>query len=145
MNIPTKYKIGTTSTLMSAELNSLANNSLVIGNPYNNITEGYPFCDVELLVTFNVAPAANTAICLWFISSLDGSTYEDGSNTVTPTALPSAVFSLRPVIISQRINRRIWLPWGTFKPLIKNDGTGQALANSGNLLTIRPVTYESVV
>jgi hypothetical protein len=43
-----------------------------------------------------------------------------------------------------RVVRRVVCPWGNWKPVAKNDGTGQSLAASGNTIKIRPVTPEGI-
>lgn len=149
MSTPEKYNVNTIGTLLSIELNSLLNNSLAIGPAYDNIAgsapdathgDGSTLCDIELVVRFGVAPTANTGIPFWWLAAPDGVNYEDGSDgTTTPARIPDCVFPLRPVTTSQRINRRIWMPWGISKPLIKNDGTGQSFAATLNTLKIRPV------
>lgn len=144
-----KYLLGSTTTVLSTGLNSLANNGNAISSAYNNIVaggagDGYTLCDVELLVTYGSAPTASTAVALWFIGSADGTNYEDGDASITPARIPDAIFPLRAVTTAQRIIRRLFLPWGLFKVLIKNDGTGQAMAASGNTVVIRPVTSQSV-
>lgn len=143
-----KYLLGNQSTLLSTELNSLANNSLALGNAFDNTVgqagDGYVLCDVELVVTYGTAPTANTGCSVWFLSTQDGTNYEDGSSSVTPARLPDVVFPVRAVNTTQRIIRRVLLPWGVLKPLLKNDGTGQAMASSANTLKVRPVTYQNI-
>jgi hypothetical protein len=143
-----KYLLGSQSTLLSTELNSLANNALALGSAYDNTVgqagDGYTLCDVELVVTYGTAPTAGTGVTLWLLGTQDGTNYEDGGTSVTPGRLPEAVFPLLAVTTAQRIIRRVWLPWGKFKPLAKNDGTGQAMAASGNTLKVRPVARQGV-
>lgn len=143
-----KYLLGTITSLMTTGLNSLANNGLVAGSVYDNTVgaagDGYTLCDVELVVTYGTAPGVSTGCTLWFLGSADGTNYEDGSSSVTPGRLPDAVFPLLAVTTAQRINRRVLLPWGKLTPLLKNDGTGVAMAASGNTLKIRPATRQAV-
>lgn len=145
-----KYVLGSIASLMTTELNSLANNALVAaGSSYNNIQgggggDGYTLCDLELVVTYGTNPTANTGITVWFLARPDGTNFEDGSSSVTPVRLPDAVFPLRSVTTAQRIVRRIALPWGVFTPLLKNDGTGQTFAASANTLKILPVASQGV-
>lgn len=145
-----KYLLGTYASLATTELNSLANNAAAAaGSAYNNVIgggggDGYTLCDLELQVTFGTNPTANTGVTVWLLGSADGTNYEDGSSSVTPARLPDAVFPVRAVTTAQRINRRVWCPWGLFKALVRNDGTGQAFAATGNILSIRPVTREAV-
>jgi hypothetical protein len=143
-----KYLLGSQTNLLTTELNSLANNGTALGSAYDNTVgqtgDGYTLCDVELVVTYGSAPTANTGVTLWMLATQDGTNYEDGDNSTTPARLPECVFPLRAVTSAQRIIRRIWLPWGKFKPLVKNDGTGQAMASSGNTVKIRPVALQGV-
>lgn len=149
MAVVEKYLLGSIASLLTTELNSLANNALAIGSAYSNVIgggagDGYTLCDVELVVTYGSAPTANTAVSVWFLAAPDGTNYEDGGTSVTPARLPDVVLPVRAVTTAQRINRRVLLPWGLLKPLAKNDGTGVAMASSGNTLKIRPVTPEGV-
>jgi hypothetical protein len=143
-----KYLLGVQSTLLSTELNTLASNSLALGAVFDNTQlqpgDGYTLCDLELVVTYAVAPAVNTGCSLWLLGAQDGVIYEDGDTVTTPARLPETVFPVRAVTTAQRIIRRIWLPWGRLKPLLKNDGTGQTTAATGNTLKIRPITRQGV-
>lgn len=144
-----KWALGSQASLLTTELNSLANNALAIGSAYNNTQgggggDGYVECDVELVVTYGTNPTANTACSLWLLSTQDGTNYEDGGTSTTPARLPNCTFPLLVTTSAQRIIRRIKMPPGSWKPLLKNDGTGQAMASSGNTLKVRPVTDQGV-
>lgn len=143
-----KWLLGSQTSLATTALNSLANNALVACTVFNNTVgstgDGYVLCDVELVVTYGSAPTAGTGVSLWWLLAPDGTNYEDGSSSITPARMPDVVFPLRAVTTAQRIVRRVWLPWGLITPLLKNDGTGQAFAASGNTLKVRPVTPEGV-
>ena len=145
-----KYLLGSQGSIFSTDLNSLANNALVLSaSAYNNTVgggsgEGYVYCDLELVVTFGTNPTAGTAISFWFLTTSDGTNYEDGGTSVTPARAPDLVIPVRAVTTAQRIIRRCLLPWGNFKVLIKNDGTGQAFSSSGNTVKLRPVTLQAV-
>jgi hypothetical protein len=133
---------GTSTTALSTGLNSLANNALVASSAITLSTgePGYQRCEAELVVTYGTAPTANTACVVWLLREVDGTNYEDGSSTVTPARNPDLVFPLRAVTTAQRIVVTGDLPPGSFVALLRNDGTGQAMAASGNTLKIRPVT-----
>jgi hypothetical protein len=134
---------GTIQSLLTTELNSLANNSLAIGSAITLTSTGYLLGEVELVVTYGTNPTASTGCSIWFLRDIDGTNYEDGGTSLTPARAPDLVI---PVLVStsaQRITRRCLLPPGTFKALLKNDGTGQALAASGNTLKVLPLTYQS--
>lgn len=143
-----KWLLGSQATLLSTGLNSLANNGLALSSLFDNTVgqtgDGYILCDVELVATYGSAPTANTGVAVWFLGAQDGTNYEDGDASTTPARMPDVVFPLRTVTTAQRILRRVWLPWGKLKALLKNDGTGQAMAASGNTLIIRPVTLQGV-
>ena len=133
---------GTATTALDTGLNSLANNALALSSAITLSTgePGYQRCEAELVVTYGTAPTANTACVVWLLREIDGTNYEDGSTTVTPSRNPDLVFPLRAVTTAQRIVVIGDLPPGSFKVLLRNDGTTQTMAASGNTLKIRPVT-----
>jgi len=136
---------GTATTALGTGLNSLANNALVASSAITLSTgePGYQRCEAELVVTYGTAPTANTACVVWLLREIDGTNYEDGSSTVTPSRNPDLVFPLRAVTTAQRIVVTGDLPPGSFVVLLRNDGTGQAMATSpttANTLKIRPLT-----
>lgn len=135
------YTRGTADTVLSTELNSLANNALVAHATSVTVTSaGFMACQVELYVTYGTAPTVGTAVLVWFLREVDGTNFEDGSASITPLRAPDVYFPLRDVTTAQRIIMDIVLPPGNFKPLVKNNGTGQSMAASGNTLKIRPYT-----
>lgn len=136
---------GTADTALSTELNSLANNSNAIkASALALTTANYVLAEAELVVTFGSTPTANTSVSVWFLREIDGTNYEDGSASVTPPRNPDVVIPIRATTNAQRIIKQCILPPGNFKPLIRNDGTGQAFAATGNTLKIRPLTLQSV-
>ena len=151
-----KYAVaGSWTTVLSTELNSLANNSNAVSsvlggtgvfdNTQGGVGDGYTLCEIEYSFSFAVAPTANTAVVLYFLKRLsDGSSYSDGSSSVTPVGAYSITLPLRAVTGQQTDVRHAWLPMGVMKFLARNDGTGQALASSGNTVKIRPTTRAGV-
>lgn len=146
----TKYILGTQGNLLTTELNSLANNAYTAaGTTYDNTQgqtgDGYTLCDIEGVFTFGANPTANTGITVWLLVSQDGTNFED-----TPTAtigLGRAPDVFLPVTSGQtgtRVIRRIQAPWGKFKAVAQNTGTGQTLAATANTIKIRPVTPQGV-
>jgi hypothetical protein len=136
---------GTATTVLSTDLNSLANNALVLSSAITLSTgePGYQRCEAELVVTFPTAPTANTAFVVWLLREVDGTNYEDGSSTITPTRNPDLVFTLRAVTTVQRIAVVGELPPGSFKALLRNDGTTQttsATPATAHSFKIRPLT-----
>jgi hypothetical protein len=139
-----KQTNGTIASVLTTELNSMANNALVLSSAVSLSETGYLECDVEVYCTFGVAPTSNTGFSIWFLKVIDGTNYEDGGTSVTPGRAPDIVIPVRAVTTAQRIINFGFLPPGNFKVLIKNDATGQALASSGNTLKIIPRTYTVV-
>lgn len=140
-----KWSRGTADTILTTELNSLANNTNAIKSTAVAPTSTeYTMVEVELYVTFGSAPTANTAVSIWFLREIDGTNYEDGSASITPTRNPDVVFGVRSTTNPQRMIKTCILPPGNFKPLVRNEGTGQAFSASGNVVKIRPVTLQSV-
>jgi hypothetical protein len=134
---------GTITTVFSTGLNSLANNSNVISSAITLSTgePGYRWGEWELYIASSAAAmTANTAFSGWIIQALDGTNDEDGGTSVTPARTPDIVFPVRAVSTAQRMTTFSQLPTGSFKLLLRNDGTGQTIASSGNTLKVRPMT-----
>ena len=140
-----KWTRGTADSILTTELNSLANNTNVVKSTAMAPTSSeFTMVEVELYVTFGSAPTANTAVSVWFLREIDGTNYEDGSSSIIPTRNPDVVFGVRATTNPQRMIKTCILPPGNFKPMVRNEGTGQAFAASGNTVKIRPVTLQSV-
>lgn len=145
---------GSTVSLLTTELNSLANNSNgSAGSAVNNVASGTSNADgyvrgaVELyLAAYTGTPTAGTGVSLWFLRSADGGTnYEDGSSSVTPARTADVFVPVRALASGpQRITVPCWLPAGYFKTLPRNEGTGISFASSGNTVVVRAETDEGV-
>jgi hypothetical protein len=134
---------GTITTVLSTGLNSLANNSNVISSAItlSSGEPGYRWGEWELYIASSgAAMTANTAFSGWIIQALDGTNDEDGGTSVTPARTPDLIFSVRAVSTAQRLTWQSELPTGSFKVLLRNDGTNQTIASSGNTLKVRPKT-----
>ena len=135
------------STVMSTELNSLAaTTGKAISSAVDNSANLDLFDDLELTVTFAVAPVVGTVIEVYLITSLDGgSTYADGDTSVLPQAsLFVGGFAVRAVTSAQRMHiRGVALPPGPFKYLVQNT-TAQAFPASGSVLSHNPYQLQSL-
>ena len=134
------------STVMSTELNSLAaTTGKAISSVVDNSANLDLFDDLELTVTFAVAPVVGTVIELYLITSLDGSTYADGDTSVLPQAsLFVGGFAVRAVTSAQRMHiRGVALPPGPFKYLVQNT-TAQTFPASGSVLSHNPYQLQSL-
>lgn len=147
---------GAEVSLLTTELNSLANNTNVVSSVGGTSgvfanTQGTTSFDgyVEGKVELNLgAPSttvtANTDVQLWFLLAVDGTNYEDGGASVTPARLPDLVIPLRAVSTAQRVARRCLIPVGSFKVLLRNNGTGVTLAASGNTVKVKLSSHQGV-
>jgi hypothetical protein len=141
---------GSLTTLLSTELNSLASGSYSsLGSAFNNVFatanfNGYFLADVMLnLAAYTGTPTAGSYIGVWFIPAIDGTNYDAGGSTIAVGAdviIPVDALASGPY---QRTMRNIWLPCGQFKTLAQNNGTGIALAASGNTIKVRPVSLQT--
>lgn len=145
MATTSQYKRGTLSTIFTTELNSLANNALVLSSAISFTETLYPLLEVEFVTgaAFGTSPSANTGMTGWLLREVDGTNYEDGGTSLTPPRLPEFTIPLENQnSTAQRIVRQCQNSPGAPKVLLKNDGTGQSLPSSGNTLKARPLTYQ---
>jgi hypothetical protein len=143
---------GTSTDLLTTQLNSLADNTMssagsAVNNAYATSNfNGYPLCSLQLiLAAYTGTPSAGAAIYFWFLKSIDGgSTYEDGSSSLTPARQPDAIFQIETVASGpQKITlRNIDLPAGYWEPIAKTVGMGLTLASSGNKITCSPNSFQ---
>jgi hypothetical protein len=144
MATTTTQVVGTIATVLSTELNSLASNGQALSSSAYSASGGYLMAEVELACTFpGGTPTNNSGVLIWFLRAPDGTNYEDGDASTTPARPPDVAFLVRQVTSSQRQARRGLIPPGTFKVLVRNDNTGQAMASSGNTVKILPLTYQN--
>jgi hypothetical protein len=147
-----QYSVGTAVTMLSTEMNGITSNSYTsVGSAiYDNAVGqnggGATRCRVEVFVTFQTTtPTANTQILVWLVKSADGTNYE-----ITPTSAitPGSALQLSFPVNSgtgQLITRGVQdidCPPGKMKAVLKNDGTAQTFATSGNTVKIYPVTLQ---
>lgn len=124
--------------VLSTELNSLANaGRSAAGTEVNNATNKDMYGQLELQVTFGTAPSAGGYVEIYMVNALDGTNYEDGSNTVDPgTHKLVDRIPVRAVTTAQRLNgRMLTLEPAKTKFLLVN-GSGQAFPASGSTLTL---------
>lgn len=139
---------GTPVTLLSTELNSLANNTNVVSsvggtsgcfNNSQNVAnfDGYVRGKLELVLG---APSGtvsqSSSLNVYFLRTVDGVNFEDGGASVTPAGSPDAVMPLNATSLAQRVIQECLVPVGLFKVLVRNSATGVTLAASGNTLKL---------
>lgn len=137
---------GTIGTALATELNSLASgtNSAASAAIDNSASHAI-YHDLELVCTFGTAPAANSAVEVYIVPSVDDTNYADGGGSVTPAGnLLAGVFFVRAVTTAQRVALRgVEVPPGSFKYVLRNT-SGQAMAATSNTLRYRPHELLSV-
>ena len=124
--------------VLTTELNALANaGRSAAGTEINNATNKDMYGQLELQVTFGTAPTAGGYVEIYMVNALDGTNYEDGSNTVDPgTHKLVDRIPVRAVTTAQRLNgRMLTLEPAKTKFLLLN-GSGQAFPASGSTLTL---------
>ena len=135
---------GTSTDLLTTELNSLADNTLSsAGSAVNNVFatsnfNGYPYGSIQFtMAAYTGTPSAGAALLLWFLKSIDGgSTYEDSTSArPADVIIPIGAVASGPQKITEQFIR---LPVGYFKPIAKTSGIGLTLAASGNKVTVLP-------
>jgi hypothetical protein len=133
---------------MSTELNALAatTGKAISSALVNDDTQPQPtlslFADLELAVDFVSAPTAGTVVELYLLPSIDGgTTYPDGSTSVTPqSSLYVGGFAVRNTTAAQvMVVRGVALPPGYYKYLLQNT-TNQPFPASGS--TLRQNVYQ---
>ena len=141
-----RWEIGTPESVMTTELNSLADAGRVLGSEINNTTNFYLFDDVELYIAaLGFTPAVGSVVELYLIRrNLDDGAYEDGDASITPPSTNLVgTFNIRNNSAAQtHIIRQIPLPPSKYKYLVVN-GTGGTLASSGNILKHLPYRYQT--
>lgn len=141
-----KYEPGAIQTLLSTELNALANTNGALGVEYDNSLAANLFFwgVMQLDVTFAVAPTADSVVEAYIISAPDGTNYEDGAGGATPVAPVISYIGawvLRAVTTVQRLAiKGVTLPPTKLKVLVVNK-SGQAFPATGS--TVKMVPYRT--
>jgi len=142
-----QWEQGTDVSVMTTELNSLANDGIAVSTEIDNSTDLYLFDDVEWHnQTWGGVPTAGAVIELYTVlEEFDGTGYEDGADgtTTPPAANLAGVFNIRASTAPQtHILRQIPIPPQKFKYVVINKA-GQTTASSGNTLRRVPYRYQT--
>lgn len=132
-------------TVMSTDLNSLANGSSVLSAAISNdaADELDPFVDLELNVDFVSAPTADALVEAYSVIAMDGSNYEDSLNEGRPRVGYLGAFIMDNTTAAQRLTIRCAMtPCKDFKLLLLNK-SGQAFPGSGTTVKAFFLTLKS--
>lgn len=133
---------GSISTVLSTELNSLANNAgTAASSAVDNATNLDQLAYFELNATFGSNPTADSTVDLYLMYSLDGTNYADYTSGTTPVANGTnyvGSFVLKATTSAQRVHSPpVYLRAYKFKVAAVNK-SGVAFPASGS--TIKLVT-----
>ena len=142
-----KWEPGSSATVMTTELNSLADTGKAISSEIDNSSVLYLFEDVEWYnAALGYTPTAGAVVELYLIRiDLANSVYEDGDASIAPPSTNLVgVFNIRASTSAQKhIIRQIPIPPSKYKYVVINL-TGGALPSSGNTLKKQPYRYQTV-
>lgn len=126
-------------------LKNLASAARKLGNEQDGATSLNLYAAFELLCRFASLPASGSVVSMYFVKCLDGTNYEDGSDSVTPNGPIVRVFPIAALTTQQRIMvHHVLLPPFKFKPLIVNTA-GVAMTNTDNENVLKMRTYEETI
>lgn len=130
-----------TETLMSADLNSLADDAVNVGAVLpDNTSNRYFYAEFELvLATVDLSGQTNPAVELYMVPSYDGTNYADTGTDASTTVYPPAQYLVAVLGIAETsaahraVSPHIMIDPLKYTPVVINK-TGVALASSGNSL-----------
>jgi hypothetical protein len=155
-----EYLLGSATTLLSTELNSLASSSTLAAGAISSVggtsgkfdntaggggLGGYTLGQFEInCAAPSGAVTAGSGVFVWLLTTVDGTNYENGSASIVPVRRPDVIIPFRAVTsTAQRIIVVAPLPPGTWFVLLSQN-SGQAFAASSNTLKVTPVTNQMV-
>lgn len=127
----------TLQSYLSSELTGVANNANKLGAAIDFTTAGWDrkvYLDIELyLPSTDLSGETNPAINLWMIGTLDGTNFEDGSDTINPAKPPNMIISLRAVNGVQRVVQRFLLTTPNKGKILIENRTGATILAGATL------------
>ena len=133
----------TTSVVrLTAELNNLGPNgfSAQSANIDNTIgvanIDGFTWCRIEAQVSHGANPNPNAAVYVWFIKTIDGTNFDDAPTGSFITGPPQATIPITQGKLGTRQSVDAACPFGLFRIVVQNAGSGQTWAASGNTVTL---------
>lgn len=128
------------STVLTTELNALANNGIcAAGTGYDNTSNLDQYAALELSVDFVSAPTSGGYVNIFLVESLDGTNYSDATTTAGDAGIMRFIgaIPLAAVTAAQRIASpfTFMLRPGKAKFVLENK-SGQAFPASGSTLKL---------
>jgi hypothetical protein len=127
-------------------LKNLANAARKLGSEVDGASSRDRWADFVLRCKFGVAPTSGGYVELFIVQAVDGTTYQDGDDSLEPPpGTLVGIFSVRTVTTQQVVAiRGVLLPATKWKPVVFNR-SGQAMTNTDNEneLHYRPYNEES--
>ena len=135
------WSVPVITTVLTTELNSLANNTVsALGPVYDNAAAKDVYVDIELHLA-SLTPTAGGYIALYAALAVDGSTYGDAKRESMEQLV--GIFQLdTAAAVKHRSLKNVMLPPALMKFYLDNQ-SGVALAASGN--TVKINAYEPEV
>lgn len=136
-----------TETLMSTDLNALADNTVNVGAVLpDNTTNRYFYAEFELyLATVNLSAQTNPAVELFMVPSYDGTNYADVGTDGSATVYPPMQYNVSVLGVAATsavhlaVSPHIMLDPIKYTPVLINK-TGAALGATGNVLKAKYYT-----
>lgn len=135
------------------QINSLTDNEWTdLSDEVDNTTNLYAFADLELVLGSAAFTGADSSIEVYIVPTVDGTNYPDWTGNSTSDAPEQSHYyvALLPLKASTSAKRvasssqaEIELPQGKFKFGLRSRAN-VTLAGSGNTLSFRPKSYQSV-
>jgi len=130
-----------TETLMSTDLNALANIAVNVGAVLpDNTTNRYFYAEFELiLASVDLSAQTNPAVELYMVPSYDGTNYADTGTDASTTVYPPAQYLVAVLGVAETsaahraVSPHIMMDPLKYTPVVINK-TGAALAATGNTL-----------
>jgi len=130
-----------TETLMSADLNSLANDTVNVGVVLpDNTSNRYFYVEFELvLASVDLSAQDNPAVELYLVPSYDGTNYADTGTDGSSTVYPPTQYLVAVLGVAESnaahlaVSPHIIIDPLKYTPVVINK-TGAALAGTGNTL-----------
>jgi hypothetical protein len=134
----------TTTTMLTPNAlasNAFLNGTVIVDNTIGATGNGYTYCRFEAVLNFGAAPAANSALLVWILESIDGgATFADQPTSSVATTNPSVVIPLSGLTTTRQIIT-VRCPPGVFKLTVQLNGSGQTTTGT-NTVKLRQFTLQ---